>query len=266
MTNTVVVDAADTSQKPSAITRSPPSAASHTGANSGRRRRLAYSLRMPKMIARPWVVLLAAGGSRRFGSPKQLVTFAGQTLLRRATGVALACRPAGCVVVLGASARRLELGLAGLPVTVVVNRRWRGGLSTSVAAGIAALPARAGAALLLLADQPALGPDDLERLVAAWRRAPRTIVASRHGDILGPPAIFPRTLFPELRRLRGDEGARRLLRDPARRVIEVGMPAAAIDIDRPADALRFSRARAPGRTRRSALSSGARRPRSSGAT
>src|SRR5688572_33468908 len=118
MTNTVVVDAADTSQKPSAITRSPPSAASHTGANSGRRRRLAYSLRMPRMIARPWVVLLPAGGSRRFGSPKQIARVGRESLLRRAARVALASGSAGCVVVLGAHAARMRTELSGLPARV----------------------------------------------------------------------------------------------------------------------------------------------------
>ena len=190
------------------------------------------------MILPPWVLLLAAGGSRRFGSPKLLARLDGESLLRRSARAALGCGAGGCIVVLGASAIRLERELRGLPVTVAVNRDWRRGLSSSLRAGLAVLPAAAPAALVALADQAALGPADLHRLIAAWRRQPRAIVAARAGDVLGPPAIFPRRIFRELRRLRGDAGARTLLQDPARSVIEIGIANAAYDIDRPGDLVR----------------------------
>lgn len=193
------------------------------------------------MIARPWVVLLAAGASRRFGSPKQLARVGGQTLLRRMAGIALASRPAGCVVVLGARAGRLRRELAGLNVRVVVNGRWREGLSRSLAAGVAALPADARAVLVLLADQAAINAADLERLCECWRRAPRRIFAARTDGGLGPPAILPRSAFPELRRLRGDRGARELLRDPRRRAVGIELPGADLDIDRRSDLADFWR-------------------------
>jgi molybdenum cofactor cytidylyltransferase len=218
------------------------------------------------MIARPWVVLLAAGASRRFGGPKLLARIGRESLLRRAARSAVAIAPAGCVVVLGARADRLRTQLSGLAVQVVVNRRWRRGLSASLAAGIAALPADAKAALVVLADQAALGPGDLALAAAAWRKRPASIVASLSGGALGPPAVFPRRLFRELRGLRGDQGARALLRDPARRVIGIELPRAAIDVDTAADAARLRIAKARSRTPRSARSSRARRPRSSGAT
>lgn len=192
------------------------------------------------MILRPWVVLLAAGGSRRFGGPKLLARIQRQTLLRRAARVAVACRPAGCVVVLGAHAHRLRRELGGLPVEVVVNRRWRTGLSGSLRAGIRALPQDARAALVLLADQAAIGPAELELLIAAWRRLPRAIVAARAGEIRGPPAILPRATFGALRRLRGDSGAKRLLSDCGWHVVDVEIPGAAHDVDRPADLTRFA--------------------------
>src|SRR5262245_30237872 len=259
MTYTVVVDAALSSQKQNAMTRMPPSAASHTGASSGRRLRLAYSLRMRSMIPRPWVVLLAAGGSRRFGAPKQIARFGGDSLLRRMALVALALAPPGCVVVLGARASRMSRELSGLGVRIAINRRWRSGLGSSLAAGIAALPAEARAAIVLLADQVAVGPAELELLCAAWRASPRAIVAARSGRMLGPPAIFPRRYFPQLRRLRGDRGARSLLRGRSRPVIAMEMAAAAADVDRPADLERLRPARAPARTRRSPRSSRAHR-------
>ena len=191
------------------------------------------------MILRPWVVVLAAGASRRFGSPKLLARIGGETLLNRAVRAALGARPAGCVVVLGARADELKRRLRAWPVRIVVNRRWRCGLSSSLRAGIAALPRQAPAALVLLADQVAVGPAELELLLAAWRRAPRAIAASRWGAVLGPPAVFPRRVFGDLRRLRGDAGARALLADPRRAVTGVTLPGAAHDVDRPADLRRL---------------------------
>lgn len=187
------------------------------------------------MILRPWVLVMAAGGSRRFGGPKLLARIGGETLLRRALRVALGCRPAGCVIVLGARAAELRREIHGYPVRVAINRRWRSGLAGSLRAGLAALPRQATAALVLLADQVAIGPAELEVLIAAWRRAPQAIVASRCGDVVGPPALFPRRQFRQLRRLRGDAGAKRLLLDARLRVIEVEMPQALRDVDRRSD-------------------------------
>ena len=218
------------------------------------------------MIARPWALLLAAGASRRFGSPKQLARIGGESLLRRMARVAVASRPAGCLVVLGVSASRMRRELRDLPVAIVVNRQWREGLAGSIKTGIAALPSSARAVLVLLVDQAAIGPADLELLAAAWRKAPRSIVAARADGVLGPPAILPRHLFKAMSSLRGDQGARQLLRDPSRRVVGLDLPGAAADVDRPADLARVKRATARPRTPRSARSSRGRRPGSSGAT
>ncbi len=195
------------------------------------------------MIQRPWVVLLAAGASRRYGRPKQLERVGGESLLRRMARVAIASEPAGCVVVLGARAARLQGELRGLPVRIVVNLRWQAGLSSSLAAGLAAVPTEARAALVLLADQASVRPADLELLVAAWHVAPRLPVAARVGRGFGPPAILPRRLCPKLARLRGDRGARELLKAPSSRTVGVELPSAATDIDLPADVARLEPAR-----------------------
>ena len=187
------------------------------------------------MILRPWAILLAAGGAGRYGGPKLLARSDGVTLLRRAAVALLDTRPAGCTVVLGARAASLRRELRGLPVKIVVNRGWRRGLASSLRTGLGALPRDAPAALVLLADQWQVGADALARLQRRWRAAPGSIAAAWNGAVLGPPAIFPRSAFPALSRLRGDAGARALIARQRAHVLAVPMPEAALDVDRPED-------------------------------
>ncbi|HEY3518768.1 MAG TPA: NTP transferase domain-containing protein, partial [Gammaproteobacteria bacterium] len=112
---------------------------------------------------------------------------------------------------------------------------WKRGMATSLLAGLAAVPRRAQAALVLLVDQPRVDAAALHRLVSAWRRRPGVPAAARYAGRAGVPAVLPRRHWREVRALRGDEGARALLRD--RRVTVVEMPEAALDVDTPEDLL-----------------------------
>lgn len=182
-------------------------------------------------------ILLAAGASRRLGQPKQLIEVDGEPLLRRAARALLATQPLECVVVLGHDAARMRAALAGLPLHDVLAADHEEGLSASLRAGVAALDARCAGALVALTDQPALQVDHLLALCSAWRTQPRRAVASAYGGVLGVPALLPRTWFADLTRLRGDVGARELLR--ARGAVPLAAPALAQDLDTPADRARL---------------------------
>ena len=178
------------------------------------------------------VILLAAGGSTRLGSPKQLLTYRGKTLLRHAAETALAtgCRPV--VAVLGSGAGRLRAELAGLDVRRVENPDWSRGLGTSVRLGVAALDADTTGALLMLCDQPLVTPEKLALFVAAFRQnAERGIVAAAYHDTVGVPALFAAAYFDELRALPDDAGAKPILRRHRDAVLPVALPEAAVDID-----------------------------------
>ncbi len=182
-------------------------------------------------------VVLAAGASTRFGSPKQLIRVAGRPLLHTAVTRAAEVTGNALIVVLGAGAAELAPLLKHSPGSVIVNHQWREGLASSIRAGLARLPASCGAVMLLLADQAAVTADDLRRLAGSWRRQPQYPAAALYEGTVGVPAIFPRSVFRDLARLRGDEGARSLLRRSFDHIVRVPMPSAALDIDRPEDLL-----------------------------
>jgi CTP:molybdopterin cytidylyltransferase MocA len=192
-------------------------------------------------------VVLAAGGSHRFGRTKLLVRQGPETLLERAVRLGQALAGPRCIVVLGARASRLAAVLRTRPPRVVVNRRWREGMSTSLATGLRAVPASARAALVLLADQYALDAGHLQTLVARWRRDPRCIAAAEADGILGPPVLLPRSCFAAARRLTGDAGARSLLRSGRYSVQAISLPQAARDLDEPGDLDRARRRPQTGR-------------------
>lgn len=183
------------------------------------------------------VIVLAAGGSTRFGSPKALTRLEGRALIQHIVARALAVGGQAVTVVLGAHARDIVPAIGSAPVGLVINRDWESGLASSVRAGIERLPGSCAAALILLMDQPLVGIEALRRLVATWSARPKEIVAAQYAGHCGVPAIFPRWAFAELRQLRGDAGARTLLQRHADRTVGVPLPEAAIDIDTPEDLL-----------------------------
>jgi molybdenum cofactor cytidylyltransferase len=185
------------------------------------------------------VIVLAAGAATRFGSPKQLARVQGRPLLHLAVARAVEVAGQSVTVVLGANAADLVALLRHTGASMVINRDWPEGLGSSVRAGVGQIPAGADAALLMLADQPAVTAEDLRRLVEAWRRQPNCIVAAQYAGTAGVPAIFPREDFAALSALRGDAGARALLRRGGDRLVRVPLPSAAIDIDTPEDLLKL---------------------------
>ena len=184
-------------------------------------------------------IVLAAGSSSRFGSPKQLVRVDGRPLLHAAVSRAVEVAGHSVSVVLGAHAAELAPLLSHTPASIVINRDWSEGMASSIRAGVSRLPGSCGGVMLILADQAAVTAEDLRRLAATWRRQTEYIVAAQYGATLGAPAVFPSSSFRDLAELRGDRGAQSLFKRNPDRVIRVRMDSAAIDIDTPEDLLRL---------------------------
>jgi CTP:molybdopterin cytidylyltransferase MocA len=178
-------------------------------------------------------LILAAGASTRLGQPKQLARIGGRAALQTTIGATQAAVEQ-VTVVLGAQAAQITRLLQHSVVNAIVNRQWEEGLASSIRCGIASLGPGCDAVLVVLGDQIALTANDLKRLIDAWQ-GQESITAAVYKSQPGVPAIFPRWCFSELMQLRGDTGAKLLLRRHAHRLIQVPMPNAAVDLDTPED-------------------------------
>ena len=183
-------------------------------------------------------VVLAAGGSSRFGRPKQLAIFQGEPLVRR---IVSAAKDAGCapiVVVVGADAAEITSGLAGLSVSIAEHPNWSNGLGSSIAVGVkhaTTIAPDLDAAILLACDQPFVNAAILRQLIQLHLEDGKPIVASAYAGTLGIPALFDRSCFADLLQLTGDSGAKRIIFARQTDVATFDFPAAAIDIDTGAD-------------------------------
>lgn len=185
------------------------------------------------------IIVLAAGGSTRFGALKQLLEYRGKSLLKRTVETALTLGAGEVIVVHGPKATRCERELGNYDVRHVVNDEWERGMSGSLRRALAAVHANSDGALVLLCDQPLVEPAQLQDLVSQWWHQPGDIFASEYGGALGVPAIIPRRLWEDLGRISGDQGARRLLEQFHEQVISFPLPEAEFDIDTQEDFARL---------------------------
>jgi molybdenum cofactor cytidylyltransferase len=181
------------------------------------------------------VVLLAAGGSGRMGTPKQLLPFGGKPLVRHCAEVALAaCQPV--IAVVGASAAEVEAALAGLPVQVVHNALWEHGVGTSIHAGVSrAAELGLEGVVLLPADQPLVTTEHLRALREKQGTSGKPIVASRYAGTVGVPVLFSLEYFPPLLRLEPAQGCKGIIMSNEQNTLLVDCQAAEFDIDTPDD-------------------------------
>jgi molybdenum cofactor cytidylyltransferase len=183
-------------------------------------------------------IILAAGASTRLNTPKQLIQFQGESLLRRTTRTVLGSRCHDVIVVTGAAAEVCTAELRGLPVRTKFNPLWSQGLSSSIRAGMAAVAAHSqlpDCVVLIVCDQPHLQIVQIDHLLEAHTVTGCGIVASRYSSTLGVPALFAAIYYPALASLQGDRGARNLFTQFENDCATVPFPLGAIDIDTPSD-------------------------------
>ena len=184
------------------------------------------------------LILLAGGASERLGRPKQLLSYQGQSLLQHSVQAATASRAQPVVLVLGAHAADLQDEIHDSRVHVVINTGWQEGMAASIRSGVEAFTKLAPAAeglILMVCDQPFVTAEVLNELIVTQEKSGKKIVACGYEDTFGPPVLFHRSLFGELLQLKGDIGARNIIRQHTDLVELIPFPRGSFDIDTEAD-------------------------------
>jgi molybdenum cofactor cytidylyltransferase len=179
-------------------------------------------------------VILAAGGSSRFGKPKQLIQFRDKSLVRRTVDLAIeaGCHPVAAVI--GSDRKKMKAELKNAPVAIVENQNWERGIGTSIRAGVQRLlesMPRPKAIVLLTCDQPFVKAATIKQLITLRDETNKAIIASRYENTLGIPALFDHSCFSELLGLDDESGAKPIIMLKRDRVAEFPFPEGKIDID-----------------------------------
>ncbi|AYQ32148.1 NTP transferase domain-containing protein [Runella sp. SP2] len=182
------------------------------------------------------IIILAAGESKRMGSPKQLLQIEGKSLIHRTAEIALATDCYPVVMVIGANKPQIAPEIVDLPLTVIDNPMWHEGMSSSVKMGLAGVYMtykEIEAVIILVCDQPYLSVSLLERMVEIYNTKKPRLIACKYGEQLGVPTLFDRTLFEELLNLKGDKGAKPVLMNHLDEAHILQFEAGSIDLDTP---------------------------------
>src|ERR1700733_10755512 len=167
-------------------------------------------------------LVLAAGGSKRLGQPKQLLPYGGATLLDHVFGTARSCPFDQLSWVVGGGAGEIKAGVDLGGVDLIENDFFGDGCSSSIAIALSAVDERCGVLVLMLGDQPGVTPATVEDLLAG--RGDGALAACAYEDGRGHPLAFARSTFGELASLHGDKGVWKLLDRHAAQVVDVPVP------------------------------------------
>ena len=160
------------------------------------------------------VIILAAGSSSRLGYPKQLVEFRGIPLLQHSIEVVESLGMDCKIIVLGAKAKEIIREINSRSFEVVINENWKEGMGTSISKGVTEalkIEKELDHILVLLSDQPFVTKEKIQELIRVQLDSNKPATFSEYVGEVGVPAIFSREVFPELQKLKKDQGAKKLI-------------------------------------------------------
>ena len=181
-------------------------------------------------------VVLAAGVSSRMGRPKQTLDVEGVPMLERVLLTFRRSKVGRVVVVIGAHAEEVRSRVRFADEVIVENPKFDEGMSGSLKLGLRNV-GEADAAFVALGDQPFVQPETVDRMVAAYEKTRACIVIPTYRGTRGNPVLFDRSIFPQIEGIRGDVGAKSVVRRNASEVLEVDVRDIGVlaDIDTPSD-------------------------------
>lgn len=201
--------------------------------------------RTPTMAKKPSVtaIVLAAGQSRRMGKDNKLLKkINGIPMIRHTVDIVQRCHMDEIIVVTGHEAKAIEVALSGTSTSFKHNELFDEGISSSLKAGISAVPLSSDAVLICLGDMPLISSDDIHSLTAAFSPADgRSICVPTYKGKWGNPVLLGKQFFSEIQDLTGDIGARHLISEYPDLVCEVEMSSDGVlsDFDNPESFKRF---------------------------
>lgn len=188
------------------------------------------------------VLILAAGSSSRMKTPKQLLKIGNKTLLEIVLEKAKFIFEEPVFCVLGANEKLIRKTINTKNIEFIYNKNYLEGLSTSIVSGIKYLEKTSNhfdGIMILLADQPAIDSVYLKNLLHLFQTNKNSLIASKYQDKVGVPAIFPKEYFNELKLLKGDEGAKKIIIKNKKDTIYSSLTSNFTDIDTKKDYLLY---------------------------
>lgn len=180
------------------------------------------------------IIILAAGSSSRLGQPKQLLKYHGKSLLQNAIDAAVNADADDVIIVLGANAEQVSKEIDKVKAVTIINSEWEEGMASSIRNGLNELlfiSPSTDAVILMVCDQPYVSSNLINDLIKTQKETGKPIVTCDYGETIGPPALFDKSLFHELMKLKGDAGARKIIQHHKNDVAMVSFTKGRIDID-----------------------------------
>lgn len=191
---------------------------------------------MPKNNIQFGGILLAAGGSTRLGQPKQLLSLQGKTLVERTLVTMQEAIPNTITLVTGGSAKEVSAKIDANNVSIAYNPAWPTGMASSIKTGLENLMQHSpnvNAVIICLCDQPFLTIQNLKDLQDSYINSDKKIIASLYNELESVPALFDQSIFPDLLALKGQEGARKVIRNAKDDLRSLPFPKGIYDVDTP---------------------------------
>ena len=189
---------------------------------------------MSHLIEHCGVLIVAAGESKRLGTPKQLLQFEGQSLINRLVNIVRDAGSFPITIVLGAEAAAIQAKLTDANLHVVINEEWNEGMGSSIRVGLKKMiemDADMDGVLILVCDQPFIKSESIQSLIQMQQSTGLPMAACFYEGIVGTPALFHQSMFSDLLKLTGDTGAKKMMKDKMADVAKLNFEKGVIDID-----------------------------------